>query len=175
MTDLLLTSQLRLRRPTVGDAAEVFRVHGDPDTNRFNPSGPDADLAASEERLRSWLAHWADDGIGYHVVEDSDSGEVLGFTGVRHTDAEAWGEPPEPLLNLYYRFAPRSWGTGVASKAVGQVLSWAKEHRPERPVVVVTRPDNEPSLRLARRQGFSHYRDISYGRAPSVEYRLRRA
>lgn len=165
------SGRLRLRRPTPADAEGVFAIHGDPRTNLFNPAGPDRDRNASEARLASWLAGWEADGIGYEVVEEADTGSVVGFTGVRHADAGEWGERPEPVLNLYYRFAPSVWGRGYAAEAVRCVLRRARERRPNRPVVVITRPDNRPSLALAGRLGFAHFRDIEYGGAPSVEYR----
>jgi RimJ/RimL family protein N-acetyltransferase len=149
----------------------VHRIHGDPATNAHNPAGPDRDLAASAARLDSWLGHWERDGVGYHAVERVEDATVVGFTGVRHADAAEWDEAPEALLNLYYRFAPGSWGRGLATEAVTAALDWADAHRPDRPVVVVTRPGNRPSLGLARKVGFEHWRDISYGGAPSVEYR----
>ncbi len=44
---------LLLRRPVTDDLPAVWAVHGDPRTNRHNPAGPDADVAASRDRLRS--------------------------------------------------------------------------------------------------------------------------
>jgi RimJ/RimL family protein N-acetyltransferase len=75
------------------------------------------------------------------------------------------------LLNLYYRYAPEAWGKGYASVAARRVLEWARNHRPERPAVVITRPVNKPSLAVARTLGFVHHRDITFGGAPSVEHR----
>jgi RimJ/RimL family protein N-acetyltransferase len=173
MSQLLLTTdeRIRLRRPCLDDLAAVFRIHGDPRTNTFNPAGPDPNLQASEDRLVSWLASWAEDGIGYHAVVDRESDQVVGFTGVRHVNAQDWAEPAEPLLNLYYRYAPEAWGKGYATVAARRVLEWARTHRSQRPVVVITRPVNKPSLAVARALGFVHHRDITYGGAPSVEHR----
>lgn len=48
------TARLLLRRPEPSDLGDVFRVHGDPATQRFNPAGPDPDVAASRTRLERW-------------------------------------------------------------------------------------------------------------------------
>ena len=74
---------MRLRPPGADDLDDVFRIHGDPRTNRHNPAGPDPDLAASRARLAEWLEHWQRYGFGYWAVEDDD-GAVIGFSGVRH-------------------------------------------------------------------------------------------
>ena len=47
------TSRLILRRLRIEDGPAMFIVHGDPATNRYNPSGPDPDVATSEKYYRS--------------------------------------------------------------------------------------------------------------------------
>ena len=144
----------RLRPPTADDLDDVFRIHGDPRTNRHNPAGPDRDLDASRERLGQWLAHWQAHGFGYWVVED-DEGSVIGFSGDRH---ETW--QGRPVLNLYYRFAPEVWGRGIASAVARHVVRWAAEQHPDLPVVARTTEDNEGSQRTARAAGLVRRRDL---------------
>jgi RimJ/RimL family protein N-acetyltransferase len=172
MPAVLITpsGRIRLRRPTPEDAGAVFLVHGDPETNTFNPGGPDRDLEVSRRRLDGWLREWEEHGLGYHVAEDAATGEPLGITGVRVTDARAWGQPAEPVLNLYYRFRPVTWGTGIAREAAAAVLDAVTPWRPE-PVVAVIRPVNVPSTRLARRLGLAPHRDVVLEGAASVEHR----
>ncbi|MFF4773572.1 GNAT family N-acetyltransferase [Microtetraspora fusca] len=66
--DVLRTERLELRRPVIGDIAEVYAVHADPETSRHHPSGPDADEQASRVRLQGWIADWRERGIGYWTV-----------------------------------------------------------------------------------------------------------
>jgi RimJ/RimL family protein N-acetyltransferase len=93
--------------------------------------------------------------------------------GVRHADASEWSERPEPLLNLYYRFSPPCWGRGLASEAAKSSAAWGARHRPERPVVAITTPDNGPSIAVARKAGLSRYRNVVHHGTLSVEYRSR--
>jgi [ribosomal protein S5]-alanine N-acetyltransferase len=144
----------RLRPPGADDLDDVFRIHGDPRTNRHNPAGPDRDLDASRERLREWLEHWAAHGFGYWVVEDDD-GAVIGFSGVRH---ETW--QGRPVLNLYYRFAPEVWGRRIASAVARHAVRWAAEHHPDKPVVARTTQDNEGSQRTALAAGLVRRTDL---------------
>ncbi|SHF82962.1 GNAT family N-acetyltransferase [Geodermatophilus nigrescens] len=81
---------LLLRRPGADDLPAVWAVHGDPRTDRHDPAGPDADAAASRDRLREWLDHWERHGFGYSAVE-TDEGRVVGFSGVR---TSAWDGVP---------------------------------------------------------------------------------
>ena len=54
----VVTARLVLRRLQSKDGPAIFRVHGDPATNLYNPYGPHPDLATSEEMLRECLQHW---------------------------------------------------------------------------------------------------------------------
>ena len=150
-----MTGGWRVRPPTADDLADVFRIHGDPRTNRFNPAGPDADLDASRARLDGWLAHWAEHGFGYWAVESGD-GAVIGFCGVRR---ETWRG--RPVLNLYYRFAPEVWGRGIASAVAAHAIAWGRAHRSE-PVLAYTTEDNEGSQRTALAAGLVRRPDLEH-------------
>ena len=176
------TERMLLRPVRDEDLPVVFAIHADPATNRYNPPGPDADLDASRRRLDTWLKDWERDGIGYWAaialrheeqIEDQPATTPIGFVGVRHADASEWSEPPEPLLNLYYRFSPPCWGRGLASEAAKSSVVWGSRHRPERPVVAITTPDNGPSIAVARKAGLNRYRDVVHHGTLSVEYRSR--
>ena len=72
----ILTERLLLRRPVSTDLDAVYEIHSDPVTNKFNPAGPDPDLAASKQRLQEWLNRRADldrhDGTGHAVILVTD-------------------------------------------------------------------------------------------------------
>jgi RimJ/RimL family protein N-acetyltransferase len=142
------TERLLLCLPTPQVADAYFAIHGDPATNVHNPAGPVRDPAAVPPVLEIWQRHWREDGYGYWVVRDPQTGRVLGFAGVR---------PPlqddEVFLNLYYRFRPDAWGNGYATEVGQAALAMAAKVAPGLPVVALIRPKNAPSLRVAERLG----------------------
>ncbi|WP_327069329.1 GNAT family N-acetyltransferase [Kitasatospora sp. NBC_01302] len=151
-TPIATTDRLLLRRPAPGDGAAVFAVHGDPATNRYNPTGPHPDLARSEATLRIWLDDWAERGIGYCTVSlRTDPEAVIGFTGTRLFELDG-----TPTLNLYYRYSPAAWGRGIAAEAARATLELAGELRPQTPVVALIDAANLPSRRLAESLGLRH-------------------
>lgn len=100
----------------------------------------------------------------------------MGRTGQRLVDVPddlLPGVAAERLLNTYYRFAPVTWGTGVALEAARVAIDATLTAGLPYPVVAITTPDNEPSQRLARRLGMRFHRQVPVpGQPDSVELRF---
>ena len=153
--DEVCTERLVLHRPRPTGGPAMFAIHGDPATNRYNPHGPDPDLATSEEALRSWLQHWQEYGFGYWAVTFPRSENIIGFGGVEH---RVWRE--HDILNLYYRFTPSAWGHGYATELAQTAVTLARKHLSQWPVVARTRAGNIPSIRTAERVGLVRRPDL---------------
>jgi len=143
------TDRLLLCRPSAADAADHYGIHADPATNVHNPAGPQADPAESEQTLAAWAFQWAKSGFGYWTVRLAETGETIGFGGVRPAT------PGEDGLNLYYRFATTAWGHGYAQETGRAALDLARRKAPGEPVLALIRPDNTPSIRVAERLGLT--------------------
>jgi RimJ/RimL family protein N-acetyltransferase len=137
----LRTTRLRLRAMTIADTARIVELYTDPRVNRHSPTGAPS-AAESRTRVREAVAAWERDGIGHWIVEHE--GRLAGVTGVR--PAELAGST---YWNVFYRFAPETWGRGIASEALGAALRAAREQVPGRRFAVRTRPTNEAAIRLA--------------------------
>jgi RimJ/RimL family protein N-acetyltransferase len=149
------TERLLLRRPRAGDVERVFAIHGDPETNRHNPSGPDADTAASAARLRGWLETWERDGFGYWAVARRDDGRVVGFGGV---ELQRWRS--RSVLNLYYRFGPAAWGHGFAAETALTAVRLGRRLMPELAIVARTRPANVSAACVAEAAGLRRHPEL---------------
>lgn len=149
------TERLVLRRLQTEDGPAIFRVHGDPATNLYNPYGPHADLATSEVMLQECLDHWNTYGFGIWAVTRAHEEEVIGFGGVEHQ--LRW---TRDVLNLYYRFIPSAWGKGYASELARTAVDLARTYLPVWPVVARIRAKNIPSIRTAERAGLVRRPDL---------------
>ncbi len=149
------TERLALRRPRAEDGPAMFRVHGDPATNRYNPAGPDPDLATSERTLELWREQWEQNGYGYWVVTPAGLEEVCGFAGVRHI---VWRN--RDVLNLYYRFVPAVWGRGYATEAAREAVRLAGTYLSHLPVIARVRAENLPSIHTAERAGLQRHPEL---------------
>ena len=65
--------------------------------------------------------------------------------------------------NVFYRFAPETWGRGIASEAVRAGLEAARVHVPGRRFAARTRPTNEAAIRLAEAVGLTRAPELDAG------------
>lgn len=155
---------LLLRAVTLGDAQEVFAIHGDPRVYELDPAHLHRDVRQSREFLRPQVQHWAAYGFGYWAVlvpremweegpagaGDLDGGRVFaGMGGIQHHAVAG-----RPVLNVYFRLAPEVHGHGIAGRIVSASIDAAADVAPGLDLVVRTRPANAPARRVAVRAGF---------------------
>lgn len=114
------------------------------------------DRAQAQELLVHWRQHWRHHGFGYAVLRrrqvpaptGPDVGEVLGFAGLKWQTLLG-----RDVLNLYYRFAPESWGQGFAAETATTLVQWANLTLPQAPVVARVALNNPASMRVAEKAG----------------------
>jgi ribosomal-protein-alanine N-acetyltransferase len=152
------------RRLAAGDLEVAHRLHGDPETNLFNPYGADPDLATTQTRLDEWLRHWEEYGFGYELIEDD--GAVVGICGVRR---DVW--QGLHVLNLYWRLLPEVWGRGYATDAGRHALEMARAARHREPVVARMLAGNAASARVAEKLGMTRRDDLD-AQADGVDWVL---
>jgi len=159
---LQLTERLVLRAPELRDACAFFEIHGDPQTNLYNPAGPDPSLEYSLSRLHDWLAHWRTHGFGYWTVATQPDPEtIIGFGGLRYRQIAGLTR-----LNLYFRLRPAAWGQGYANEIGHAALTLGFDCLKQPQVWATVRPENLPSIHAIERLGLRHNSDEfdEYGR-----------
>lgn len=169
MTQQRTTSRLILRAPQPEDAASVFAIYGDPQTNRFNPAGPLKEIEQAQALLDSWLGYWKVMGFGQWSIATRDApDEVIGFGGI---DTRQYLEVPR--LNLGYRFAVQAWGQGYATELSEAALGFAFAELQLREVYAVVRPTHVVSIRVLEKVGMQRIGTLDDvpGQAPSLLYR----
>jgi ribosomal-protein-alanine N-acetyltransferase len=146
----LVTRRLSLRRPAPADIDAIFSINSDKRACAHNPSDMVATRDEAQQLFRRWDEHWLRFGFGYWVVRRRDSATPIGFCGIkvmRLNESE--------VVNLFYRFNPAVWGSGLASEAASAVASWAAQNILDRALVARIRPQNLASQRVAIRAGLA--------------------
>lgn len=146
-TFTLETARLRLRPHTPGDAPFMVRLNADPACIRYtgdrafpHPSEALAVVAA----LRS---QWADRRMGRFLVEERQTGERVGWCGLKwHADT---GD-----ADLGYRFLQDRWGRGYATEASRACIGYAWGPLDLDHLVARAMPENIASVRVLEKLGF---------------------
>ena len=138
----LTTERLVLRPPRAEDLDDYVCLHSDPRTYAHSPSSMPSP-ERGRERLADDVADWERDGLGYAVVLDRVTGDVIGWAGLRHKDSD------QASLNLYYRLVHDRLGQGLGREISRATVSWAAEHCPQARVTAMVDRVNTASLRTA--------------------------
>jgi [ribosomal protein S5]-alanine N-acetyltransferase len=104
----------------------------------------------ARQRFQAWDEHWRRFGFGYWVVRRLVSDTPIGFCGLKIMQFRE-----KEVANLFYRFDPAAWGSGLATEAATAVTSWAADNIPDRLLIARIRPQNLASQRVAIHAGLT--------------------
>ena len=90
--------------------------------------------------------HWALKGFGHWVLEERDSGELVGRAGL-------YFPPTWPALEVGWTVARAHWGKGYAGEAGRAACEWAHDELGARHIVSLILPTNSQSIRVAEKLG----------------------
>lgn len=166
----LTSTRLLLRPLAIGDADDLYRIYGDPDTNTFNPAGPYPSLHYAQQRLAAWMAEYERYGYGNWAIALRETpARIVGFAGITVRELEG-----ALTHNLGYRFSPETWGKGIASEFCHFALGYAFTTLDLHEVTAVVRPAHLASQRVLEKAGMIKTATVNDvpDAAPSLVYRL---
>jgi ribosomal-protein-alanine N-acetyltransferase len=144
----LETERFTLRAFEPGDAADTFRIMGDPRVTRYFGQPPMTTPDEAVQRVESIVAAFeAREGIRWAIVHRA-SGQFIGSCGLwrlikRHLRAE-----------IGYELAPEWWGKGVMPEVAGAVLAFGFTRIGLHSVEAHIDPANAGSRRVLEKLGF---------------------
>ena len=144
----LATERLRLRAPSLGDAAALLAVLGDPAVTRYHNVPTLATLADARALLERLEQRYAARETIRWAIELAQPREMIGTVGLLRFDFE------HRRAEVGYEIARRWWGRGLAPEAAGAVVRYGFTvlglHRIEAGVL----PGNRASVRVLEKLGF---------------------
>jgi RimJ/RimL family protein N-acetyltransferase len=163
----LRTERLLLRPATPDDVEPMLAVLSDPEVVRYL-SGTTSTREEVEGRIQRKMAHQAEHGFSTWTVEVTQTGEVIGDTGLQLL------EQTGPEVEIGWRIARRHWGRGYATEAALAALVFGFEEIGLERIVAVAHPENVASIRVMEKIGLTFVRNgVFYGR-PGVMHAAKR-
>ncbi|WP_454668030.1 GNAT family N-acetyltransferase [Achromobacter aegrifaciens] len=139
-----LPSRVTLRRMQEDDLPMLLAMESDPEVMRYSTGVKPADEARRQELL-AWLrepltrlGHWA-------VAIDGAAVGWVSLVPLAGTDS----------IQLAYRLQRAAWGRGYASQAAKQLCEYAWRELEVAELVAVVWPDNQASVRVLEKLGFT--------------------
>jgi RimJ/RimL family protein N-acetyltransferase len=151
----IVTQRLRLRRFLLDDIESLFEITSDPNVVRYIGSGEPPSFAETQYAVNRMVEHWQRHGYGRWVVEDNETGEMLGYGGLRNLD----GVP-----ELVYLLKKNAWGKGIATEIATACLEFGFSSFGFERVLGITKPENAGSRRVLEKVGMQFQHDsVLYG------------
>jgi RimJ/RimL family protein N-acetyltransferase len=145
----LETERLKLRWFTPDDVQAMFELNSDPDVIRYAEPTPALDLQEAMKRMEQGpLSDYEKYGYGRFAVEWKETGEVIGFCGIKYI-------PEIELPEIGYRYLTQYWGRGIGTEAARVCVDFARDDLKIEKLVALILPENVASMRVAEKLGMS--------------------
>lgn len=148
----LETERLFLRPSTISDAPFILTLLNEPSFLRFIGDKKVRTLEdARQYLLNGPIASYNQNGFGLLLVELRESQTPIGMCGLLKRE-----ELPDP--DIGFAFVPAYWNKGFGYEAATAVMNDARERLKLTTILAIVSPDNDPSINLLEKLGFSFER-----------------
>lgn len=140
------TRRLLLRQLAPGDFNDHAEISSDPGVMKYVGRGGALTRDDAWHSLAWLLGHWQLAGAGAWAVCERDTGRFIGRAGFI-------AAPDWPGLELAWLLKRDAWGQGYAFEACTAILDGCQGWLAGKELISLIHPDNQRSIRLARRLG----------------------
>jgi ribosomal-protein-alanine N-acetyltransferase len=162
------TERLTLRLPEERDAEAYHAMHVDPDVIRWLGGARPNSVEDELERIALRRTMHQELGFTMWTVEEKDSGEVVGLSGLFPVENEG------PDIELAYHYRKDRWGRGYATEAARACLAFGFDIAGLERIVGLVAPPNIASARVLEKCGMRVVGPVRYYDTDLVEHELRR-
>lgn len=157
----LTTDRLLLRMFQPEDLNAFAAMNADEAVMRHYPAPLDRNQ--SQKFMDSIMDHWEQNGFGLFATTDRSSGELLGYTGLKVPQFEAFFTP---CVEIGWRFKKESWGNGYATEAAAACLDVGFFKIGLKQIVSFTTAQNQKSEQVMIRLGMKRIGEFENPRVP---------
>ena len=140
------TERFTLREWNLSDAHWIYELNQDPEVVHYSGDTGFDSVETTRGLIATYL-NYQRDGYGRWMVEDKNSGEALGWCGLKKNP---WG------IDLGFMFFRKFWGQGVATECTAATVKWAREKGLPR-LIGRTLTGNPASSRILEKLDFERY------------------
>lgn len=151
---VLETERLFLSHFSIEDTQFILKLLNEPSFLRYIGDKKVRDIDSAQQYiLNGPVRSYEQNGFGLYLVELKEPRTPIGMCGLLKRD-----ELPD--VDIGFAFLPDFWNRGLASEAAAAVLKYGQETLKLKRIVAITNPDNDASIKLLQRLGFTFERLI---------------
>lgn len=173
MTIFAETERLILREVLDSDLEGFFELDSDPDVHKYLGNRPITTRDEAKKAIDLIRRQYSERGVGRWAVVHKDSGEFMGWSGLKlNTKEESYHPKHYNFHDIGYRLIKRYWGQGYATESGKAAIDYGFDTMNLDAVYAITEMGNEASHRALEKIGLDlieHYDFSAEGNA----YRLR--
>lgn len=152
MTIFAETPRLILRELVPEDAPGMFALDSNPAVLRYIGVPPQTDMEQSRAIIEFVRAQYRDNGIGRWAVILKESGEFIGWSGLKLIRETVNGH--SNYYDLGYRFREEFWGKGYGFEAARACLNYGFDTLQLPVIYAIVKQGNTASHRIIQKLGF---------------------
>ena len=144
----------------------MFELNSDPEVIKYAESTPARNIQEARERLEQGpLSDYKEHGYGRFAVESKETGNVIGFCGIKYL-------PEIELPEIGYRFLKEYWGKGFGTEAARACVGFARDDLAIKKLVALIVPENTASIRIAEKLGMTKGPLIHIFETDALQYEM---
>lgn len=167
---MLETPRLILREMNEGDAAGLWELESNPEVHRYLGNEPLRDKAGIEKMIESSLRQYKENGIGRWAAIEKESGDFIGWTGLKFVKNETNGH-----INYYdlgYRFIQKYWGKGYAYETAEASVKHAFVTMQLKEIFAMADVENNASNKVLKKSGLKFIENFNFNGVEHHWYHL---
>lgn len=149
------TQRLQIVSFSSDDTAFLYELTGDAGVMRYFPKVLSYD--ETHQMLEKILDHYEQYGYCFWKVMHKPEAGFIGIVGVLHQEIEG-----EIEAEISYRISRKHWNNGYATEAAKACKEYARILLGKTRIISIIHPQNEPSIRVARKLGAQKEKSIAF-------------
>lgn len=145
------TERLILREIVEEDEDGMFRLDSNPEVHRYLGNKPVKDTSQIRDVIKFIRQQYIDYGIGRWAVVEKESGNFVGWAGMKFITQETNGF--DNFHDIGYRLIQDYWGKGYATESAKAALKYAFSEMNLTDIYGMTHVENQGSINVLSKLG----------------------
>ena len=165
MKILIETERLLLRKITLDDKEDLFKLHSHPDVQIYTGEPVVESIEEIEKAIRTRIDDYVKYGFGRWATFLKNGMQFVGWAGLAYL-------PEFDEIDLGYRFLPEYWGLGIATEASRAILTYGFDSHKIRKIIAIALKENKASIRVMEKVGmeFDKFSPYELGSEDAIWY-----